>query len=614
MKLLRRIAVALFVILALDASYTAARLALEMRWAASALDKGANKLEAAKINQAERNFDRARTHAVAAERMTGHLSFRLLSLVPGIGADVDAIDSLVAAVNHGADAGVTALDGIQAMDPNDEGLAGALYEDGRVDLAAFDEARTYVDDAVGLLGAARRDVDAAPEGNLPQVSSAVEKAAERLDSALESANEGVRVMEQLPRLLGSDGPRRYFLAFQSPSEARGGGGLIGFYGILEAEDGHIELGSLEPIAKLSNPKKETADAPGWFSSLYGSVGAVDEWRQVNASINFPVVSDVILDRYEISTGESLDGVIAMDPLALGDLTQGTGPIQAGPLGEIGPRNAREVLLRDVYVDYQGRPIAQNRALKILVDHFWDRLGSGRVDVTGFSDGLSDAAAGGHLKIFATDPAIEDALVDLGIDGGYADETSNVQAVFNNNWSANKIDYYLHRTIETHIVIDAEGEATVTTTALLSNHASADQGGLMSGAHIGGQEDGTNTMSLFFLMPEGSREPSVTIDGRRDDPFRGRDDLAPVAWTIVRVPAGETSTVTLTYKLSDGIEGGHFPFTFFPQTTVNPDSFELTAEGPGGRLLPISEITGESRPSERLVRGVLDRQRYFHIEL
>jgi hypothetical protein len=614
MKLLRRVVVAALVILAIDGCYAAVRLTLEMKWAASALDKGAHKLEDAKFNKAERNFDIARLHARAAERMTGHLSFELLSHVPGISSDVHTIGSLVAAVNHGVDAGVTALDGIQAMDPADEGLAGALYEDGRVDLAAFDVARPYVEDAVDLLAEARSDLAGTPVGNVPQLSRAVEEAGERLDSALDAASEGVRVIEQLPRLLGADGSRRYFLAFQSPSEARGGGGLIGFYGILEADQGEIKLGHLEPIGTLTNRKKEAADAPGWFRSLYGSVGALDEWRQVNSSINFPAVSEVILDRYEMTTGEQLDGVIAMDPLALGELTQGTGPIDAGALGKIDSRNAREVLLKDIYVEYQGRPIAQNRTLKILVDHFWSRLGSGEVNVTGFSDGLSDAVAGGHLKIFATDPEIESALVDLGVDGGYEDESSNVQAVFNNNWSANKIDYYLHRTIETHVVLDADGEATITTTAMLSNFASADEGGLMSGAFIEGQEDGTNTMSLFFLMPEGSRDPVVTIDGKEDDPFRGRDGGAPVAWTIVRIPAGETSTVTLTYELPDGIRDGHFPFTLFPQTTVNPDAFVLTAEGPDGRLLPIREITPDLTPASKLVRGVLDRPHRFRIEL
>lgn len=613
MQLTRRVVLAALVILALDGAYALTRLALEMRWAASSLDRGAHHLEAANFKGAERDFDSARENAQAARRMTGHLGFEFLSYLPGIGSDADAVESLVSAVNHGAEAGVVALDGIHAMDPRDEGLAGALYEDGRVDLAALDVARPYVDDAVDLLAEARHDVAMAPDGNLPQVASAVKQASRRLDSALDAADEGVRMMSQLPRLLGSDGSRRYFLALQSPSEVRGTGGLIGFYGILEANEGRLRIAKLSPITELSHQGTQKVDAPDWFERLYGPIGALHEWQQVNASINFPAVADVILDRYDMVTGERLDGVIAMDPLALGLMTRGTGAVDGGVLGPIDEDNAREVLLRDVYTHFEDRPKAQNKLLRSIVEQFWGSLGSGDIDTGGFSDGLGEAVDTGRIKVFASDPEVQEAMLDLGIDGGYADEASNVQAVFNNNWSANKIDYYLHRTIETHIAFDAGGEATITTTALLTNDAKADEGGLMSGAFIKGQEDGTNTMSLFFLMPEGSTEPSVMVDGRPSDPFRGRDDLSPVAWTIVRVPAGETARVTLTYKLADRSEGGYFPFTLFPQTTVNADEFELTAEGPDGRLLEITSLGDDGSP-ERLIRGTLDRERRFRIEL
>ena len=584
-----------------------------MRWAASSLDRGAHQLEAANFGGTERDFDGAQKNAQAAQRMTGHLGFELLSYLPGIDSDLDAIDSLVDAINHGAGAGAVALDGIKAMDPGGEGLAGALYENGRVDLAALEIARPYVDDAVELLAEAAHEVAMAPDGNLPQVSSAVERATERLDSALAAADEGVRVMAQLPRLLGAEGSRRYFLALQSPSEVRGTGGLIGFYGILVADEGRLRIAKLAPITELSHQGPQKVAAPDWFARLYGPIGALHEWQQVNASINFPAVADVILDRYDMVAGERLDGVIAMDPLALGLMTRGTGAVDGGVLGPIDENNAREVLFRDVYTHFEDRPKAQNKVLRSIVEQFWGSLGSGNIDVGGFSDGLGEAVDTGRIKIFASDPDVQDAMLDLGIDGGYADETSNVQAVFNNNWSANKIDYYLHRTIETHIVFDADGDATVTTEVLLTNEAEADEGGLMSGAFIKGQEDGTNTMSLFFLMPEDSTESAVTVEGRDSNPFQGRDDRSPVAWTIVRVPAGETTRVTLTYNLAGGATDGVFPITLFPQTTVNPDAFELTAEGPDGRLLEILEIDGDSG-SEQLIRGVLDRARRFHVRL
>lgn len=614
MRLLRRVLLAAVVILAIDACYSGVRLAYEMHRVTAAIEQGTQRLETADISGAAESFDSALIHAQAAERMTEHVTFRMAARSPFINLDTEAVDALVAAANTAAQAGVVAIDGLQAMDSGGEGVAGALYREGRVDLAALDVARPFVDEATELLVEARRHVATAPAGNFSQVSDAVDDAGRRLDSAIASAGKGARLLDQLPRLLGSDGPRRYFLALQSPSEVRGSGGLIGFYGILHADSGRLRIAHLAPITELSDEGPRSVDVPSWFAQLYGSIGAVDSWQQVNASINFPAVGDVILDRYDMVADDRLDGVIAMDPVALGLMTKGTGAVDGGELGFIDDDNVREVLLRDVYTRFEDRPKLQNQVLRSIVEEFWATLGAGDIDVGGFSDGLGEAVDTGRIKVFASDPAIQESMVDLGIDGGYSDQDSNVQAVFNNNWSANKIDYYLHRTVETHIVLREDGEATVTTSALLTNRASGDEGGLMSGSHIEGQEDGTNTMSLFFLMPEGSSDPSVTIDGKPDDPFRGHDDVSPVAWTIVRIPAGETSIVTLTYKLAGGIRDGHFPFTLHPQTTVNPDAFELTAEGPGGRLLEISELTDESGGPERMVRGLLDSERRFRIKL
>ena len=614
MKLLKQVVVTAALILVIDGCYAALRLVSEMNRAASAIEQGTDALEAADFAGAAQSFDDARAHARVAERMTGHASFELMGHLPLIGPDIAAVDSLVAAANTGAGAGVMALNGIEAIDPTDEGIAGAIYQAGRVDLAAFDVARPYVEGASELLVEARRQVAGAPSGNIPQLSAAVDDAGRRLDAVIVAADKGVRVLGELPRLLGAEQPRRYFLALQSPSEVRGSGGLIGFYGILEADDGKLRIAHLAPITELSDEGARRVEAPGWYARLYGPVGALDEWQQVNASINFPAVAGVILDRYEMVKGERLDGVIAMDPVALGQMTKGTGAVDGGVLGQIDDSNVREVLLRDVYTRFEDRPKAQNEVLRSIVEEFWANLGSGDIDVGGFSDGLGEAVDTGHIKIFSTDAATEEAMVDFSVDGGYQDETSNVQAVFNNNSSANKIDYYLHRTLETHVAIDDDGVATITTTAVLANHAPEGQGGLMSGAFIEGQTDGVNTMSLYFVMPEGSTPLAMTMDGRDHTPYFGRDDGAPVAWALVRVPAGETRQVAITYRLRDGIIDGRFPFTLFPQTTVNRDTFMLTAEGPDGRLLEVSEVAAEIGPPEKIVRGLLDRERRFRIEL
>ena len=44
-----------------------------------------------------------------------------------------------------------------------------------------------------------------------------------------------------PALLGADGPRRYFVAFTNPAEARGQSGLMGNWSELTIDEGRIEL-------------------------------------------------------------------------------------------------------------------------------------------------------------------------------------------------------------------------------------------------------------------------------------------------------------------------------------------------------------------------------------
>ena len=48
-------------------------------------------------------------------------------------------------------------------------------------------------------------------------------------------------VEVVPKLLGGDGDRRYFVAFQTPAELRGDGGLIGNFAEITYHNGDISL-------------------------------------------------------------------------------------------------------------------------------------------------------------------------------------------------------------------------------------------------------------------------------------------------------------------------------------------------------------------------------------
>jgi hypothetical protein len=51
-------------------------------------------------------------------------------------------------------------------------------------------------------------------------------------------------------MLGQNGPKRYFLAFQNNAEARGTGGLPGAFAIIEANHGKLAITSMQSDTTL----------------------------------------------------------------------------------------------------------------------------------------------------------------------------------------------------------------------------------------------------------------------------------------------------------------------------------------------------------------------------
>jgi Protein of unknown function (DUF4012) len=51
------------------------------------------------------------------------------------------------------------------------------------------------------------------------------------------------------------------------------------------------------------------------------------WTAINVMPDLPSVAGVILDAYEASIGESLDGVILADPFALASIPRSSGPVE-----------------------------------------------------------------------------------------------------------------------------------------------------------------------------------------------------------------------------------------------------------------------------------------------
>lgn len=570
-------------LLLFDGLYATVGMGLSLKGAGDNLASALRALRRSEVTTAQDDLLAAVGKARSAEAFADHPGLALAAQLPWLQGDVAALRALARAAEGSAVAGLTSLRDVPVRRDGKSDLAASLYHRGRIDFDSVSAMAHSLEETASILTDTRAILDRSARPALGVVSDALGRARGRISSAVAASERAGVALDAVPSLAAEDSQRRYLLAFQSPSEARGGGGLIGVYGVLHATDGKLQLDEVAPIRELVPKLRRPVRGPAWFAHLYGDLLGLEEWRGANLSPSFPTTSKILLRMYRASTGEELDGVIAMDPIVLGQLTRGTGALR-GPGWDVAVNryNARRVLLHDIYEHFHYKEHLQNLYLQGLVERLWNRLERGNVNVAALARGLGDAIARQHLKVFSADASDQDALAQLGADGDLDAAGPNLQMVFNNNFSANKVDYFLRRSLETEIELQPTGDAAVTTTATLVNDAPIDgETNVLVRAREKQLSLGLNRMILSFLLPENARPRSLTIDGRARQFFRGSEDGYPVAWDLVEVPAGDTAKAAVSYHWRDAYDLSDlvFEFTLFPQATVRPDTYAVTIRPP-----------------------------------
>ena len=491
-----------------------------------------------------------------------------------------------------------------------------IYSDGRIDFATLDELTLRLADQRKALDDLREELVAGDRGSLGIVHEAFRRTEERLSFASDVLDTTLDALEVLPAFFARDSVKRYLVAFLSPSEARGGGGLLGVYGVLHVRDGETELGQLYPN-ELLNDGLEGAevDAPGWFEDLYGGLTALKDVRQANLSPTFPASARVVLNMHQRVYGTQLDGMIAMDPIVLGKLTRPLGPLSAPNWKvKITASNARRLLLRDIYSRFpRSLERAQNVYLSQLVDEVWRRIRAGNFAIGSMGAALADSAATQHLKMFATDPEVQSAFRTLGVSGDPTTEAPNVQVFVHNNFTGSKIDHYISRLQQVEIELNESGSASVQTEVTLENSVPLEPVGVINRPLDKRYPVGLARMTTHFMLPENAIVTSTAVDGRSRSFGDGSDSGHPMRWTSVNLSSGETVTLSIAYEIPDAIAGDDFRFTLWPQALPFPDHYAVTItvgdglEVRGGNYEAISNSTMQWE-------GSLKTPRTFELEL
>ena len=443
---------------------------------------------------------------------------------------------------------------------------------------------------------------------IPPIHRAMGDLETRLAKETVTTDRAAESARLLPGLLGGEGPRRYFLAFQNNAEIRGTGGFIGNWGELVGEGGRLRLERFGRIDDLNdvNDRRRVLHMPQEFFDRWWRFQPAFNWQQTNISPDFPTTSRVIMDLYPQSGGGPLDGVIAIDPLGLAALLELAGPVPVPSWPEpVTAANVVDITLRAAYERF---PVQAER-----VDFLGDL--SRRV-AQAFTTGnlgtppqlarvLSKAARGGHLLVHLAQREEQGLITRLGVDGALPPVTGDSVMVVNQNAVGHKVDYFLRRKLRYEVDLDPDRRpAMLTARVEVGLQNDAPSSGLPVGV-IGPAESyftaGENRTYVSVYSPLGVQR--ATLDDRPLE-VESAPDLGRQAYSsLVSIPSMESRTVSLDLSGRARLSpDGWYRFDVLHQPTLVPDEVEVSvAVPPGWRIVEArgAEPAGERRAEARL---------------
>jgi hypothetical protein len=412
---------------------------------------------------------------------------------------------------------------------------------------------------------------------IPPVADRMDELRTQFDKAVPKTQLAVQAVSVAPGLLGGDGVRHYFVAFVSPSEARGLGGFIGNYGEIVADHGHLTLarsGSVNDLAARAGGRH--LDGPADYLARYGAFDPANHLLDATYSPDLPAVADVIDQLYPQAGGTKLDGVLVVDPYGLAALLRLTGPIQVPGLAEpLTPQNAADILLRKQYELFPDRTKRKD-LLEDASRITFDKLTTGSLPgPRALADALSPAVRQGRIGFFSTSPTEQAFVRRIGLDGAFPKPSGqDLVAVTTQNVDNNKIDVFLHRQLTYRAIVDpSTGTVRSTLTIELRNDAPASG---ISPAFLTSYGDtsrapGVNRTFLSLYSPLAPTK--ATVDGQE----RGLQAAPELGWnaysTFVDIPP--SSTVTVTVQLTGEVaRGSTYRLGIRHQPLVNPDDVDV----------------------------------------
>jgi len=500
--------------------------------------------------------------ADAARSRTDGPAWWFLERLPVLGDDADAIATLSAAID------TVATDGLPGLVDSAAGVidgSALTPHEGRFDLNTVTALRQPVEVATEALAQARDELAGVDQGELLEpVRDPFAQAESQLADAADALRSARRAIAVLPSMLGNDGERTYLLIFQNNSEIRATGGLPGAVSVVTTDHGTVHLTQQRGGNTLGHTTAPVLPLSRFERTYYGpQLGTY--FLDANLTPDFPRAADLWRAWWLRDTGQRIDGIIAIDPVALSYLLEAAGPLSIRG-DTLTADNAVAALLHETYLRFRD-PADQDAYFAEVASKVFDLVMRGSGSTRAELEALSRAASEGRLLVHSFTPAEQAQISGTPLAGELwtAGDGPRIDVALNDATAA-KMQYFLRYDLDVESTC-VDGRQHYAATMTLESDTPPKVGqlpGYVTGAGYGGTTIGYQTVLIDIFGPAQGQVGTVAQDGHSLALFgsveRGRrvvqvpvelapDEKVTLTWSMV---ASEAQAGDTTVRVTPGV--------------------------------------------------------------
>lgn len=497
--------------------------------------------------------------------------WKVASVLPWIGPNLQAASEVAMSADDVARLGaaplMTAFQSLdwQLLTPNSDGM----------DLAPLKSAAPKVQSAAHAVTESVQRLDRINvESLLPQVAEPLQEAREKLSSLRQDLDTAADTSKLAPDMLGADRPRRYLLLMQNNAESRASGGIPGALAVLNVDKGAMKLESQTSATALGS-FVPPVDIDAEQKAIY--TGRVGKFMQdVNLTPDFVTTAVTAQAMWERSSGERLDGVLSVDPVALSFILEATGPVRISDPSvqriakelpdELTSKNVVPILLSDAYAKID-EPELQDVYFAEAAKEIFSALSSEKADPKVLIEALSRGVEERRILLWSSSGNEQKTIGRYPLSGSISGPATRASefGVYFNDGTGGKMDYWMKRSVQVVKDCTRDGYREVTIRVTSTNDAPANAAAILpsyvTGNGVYGVPAGTVQTNVVAYGPAQATVDTLLKDGVQTPFAAHRHSQRGVGTSTIRLAPGESTTLDFNF--------GHIVQNAEPELVVTP---------------------------------------------